>query len=49
MESTLIPSLNIKYVGIPMKGLNRKNIFKNIKVIKSFKDGIKNILINTEN
>ena len=41
MESTLIPSLNIKYVGIPMKGLNRKNIFKNIKVIKSFKDGIK--------
>lgn len=41
MESTLIPSLNIKYVGIPMKGLNRKNIFKNISVIKSFREGIK--------
>ena len=34
MESTLVPSLGIDYVGIPMKGLNRKNIFKNISVIK---------------
>ena len=31
MESKLIPSLNIDYVGIEMKGLNRKNILKNIK------------------
>ena len=41
MEATLVPSLGIKYMGIPMKGLNRKNIFKNINVIKSFRDGIK--------
>lgn len=41
MESTLVPSLGIDYVGIPMKGLNRKNIFKNISVIKSFKNGIR--------
>ncbi len=41
MESTLVPSLGIKYEGITMKGLNRKNIFKNFSVIKSFYDGIK--------
>ena len=41
MEASLIPSLDIKYVGIPMKGLNRKNVFKNLSVIKSFNDGIK--------
>lgn len=41
MEATLIPSLNIKYEGISMKGLNRKNIFKNVSVIKSFNDGVK--------
>ena len=38
MESSLIPSLNIKYEGISMKGLSRKNIFKNISVLKSFKN-----------
>ena len=41
MESKLIPSLNIDYVGIEMKGLNRKNILKNIEVYKSYKNGIK--------
>lgn len=33
MESVLIPKKNIKYEGIEMKGLNRKNIFKNINVL----------------
>lgn len=33
MEADLIPSLGIDYVGIEMQGLNRKNIFKNIKLI----------------
>ena len=27
MEKDIIPKLNIPYVGIPMKGLNRKNVF----------------------
>lgn len=40
MESTIIPKQNIKYVGIEMKGLNRKNIFKNIKVISSLAKAI---------
>lgn len=40
MESVLIPSMNIPYVGIPMKGLNRKNPFKNISVLKSFTTAI---------
>lgn len=41
MEHTLIPSLNIPYIGIEMKGLNRKNLFKNILVLNSFKKAIK--------
>lgn len=41
MESTIIPSYNINYVGIEMKGLNRKNPFKNISVISCFIKGIK--------
>lgn len=41
MEKDLIPSLGIKYEAIPMKGLKRKKIFKNVEVIKSFKNGIK--------
>ena len=35
MESKIIPSKKIKYIGIEMKGLNRKNILKNFSVIKS--------------
>ena len=27
MESTIVPNKGIKYVGVEMKGLNRKNIF----------------------
>ena len=44
MEKDIIPSMNIRYVGIEMKGINRKNIFKNIKVYKIFKEGIKKCL-----
>jgi len=40
MESTIVPKLGIKYLGISMKGLNRKNPFKNISVLKSFKAAI---------
>lgn len=43
MESTIIPSLNIPYFGIEMKGLNRKNIFKNISVLKLTKNNIKTL------
>lgn len=45
MEKDLIPSLGIPYKGIEMKGLNRKKIFKNIEVIKSFRKAIKEIKI----
>ena len=41
MEADIIPKLGIEYVGIQMKGLNRKNIFKNVSVISSFRRGIK--------
>ena len=36
MEAKLIPSRNIKYEGIKMLGLSRKNIFKNIYVFSCF-------------
>ena len=41
MEKDIVPALGIKYVGIPMKGLNRKNIFKNIEVLKTYRAAIK--------
>lgn len=41
MEQTLIPKLGIKYVGIEMEGINRKNIFKNISVFIKYKKAIK--------
>ena len=36
MEKDIIPKQGIPYVGIEMKGLNRKNIFKNIKIMKTY-------------
>ena len=36
MEKDIIPKQGIPYVGIEMKGLNRKNIFKNIDVMKTY-------------
>ena len=41
MEKDIIPKMGINYVGIPMSGLNRKNIFKNFSVCKKFLDAIK--------
>ena len=40
MESHLIPEQKIPYVGIEMHGLNRKNLLKNIQVLKTFKAAI---------
>jgi len=36
MEATIVPNLGIKYKGIEIKGLNRKNIFKNFSVLTSY-------------
>ena len=36
MEAKLVPSKNIKYEGIKMVGLNRKNPFKNVYVLVCF-------------
>ncbi len=36
MEKDMIPNLGIAYVGIEMEGINRKNIFKNISVLKKY-------------
>lgn len=41
MESIIIPNKNIPYLGIEMKGLNRKNPFKNISVLKNYYKNIK--------
>lgn len=43
MEKDIIPSLGINYVGINIKGLNRRNIFKNFEVYKSYKEAIKKV------
>lgn len=40
MEKDIVPSRGIKYKGIEITGLNRKNIFKNIKVFKIYKNAI---------
>jgi len=34
MESKIVPEYNIPYLGISIEGINRKNIFKNIRVLK---------------
>ncbi len=41
MEKDIVPALGIKYIGIPMKGLNRKNIFKNFEVLRTYRAAIK--------
>jgi UDP-N-acetylglucosamine:LPS N-acetylglucosamine transferase len=33
MEKDIIPKHGIKYVGLNVKGLNRKNIFENFLVV----------------
>ncbi|MBE6158132.1 MAG: undecaprenyldiphospho-muramoylpentapeptide beta-N-acetylglucosaminyltransferase [Firmicutes bacterium] len=38
MEKDIVPKLGIRFIGLEMKGLNRKNIFKNVSVMfKTFK------------
>ena len=41
MEKDIIPKLGIPFVGIEMKGLNRKNVFSNFSVIKRFLNAVK--------
>ena len=41
MEKDLIPKLGIRFEGIEMSGLNRKNVFSNVKVLKMFRKAIK--------
>ncbi|MBQ6538984.1 MAG: undecaprenyldiphospho-muramoylpentapeptide beta-N-acetylglucosaminyltransferase [Bacilli bacterium] len=36
MEKDIIPKLGIDFVGLEIVGLNRKNIFKNISVLKKY-------------
>lgn len=36
MEKDIIPRLGFKFVGIELKGINRRNIFDNIKTLKMF-------------
>lgn len=36
MEKDIIPSMNIPYRSIEIYGLNRKNLFKNVKTLKCF-------------
>ena len=41
MEKDIIPKLGYRFVGLEMKGLNRKNIFSNIKVFSMYSKAIK--------
>lgn len=41
MEKDIIPKLGIDYIGIEMAGLNRKNVFSNISVLRKFQLAIK--------
>ena len=41
MEKDIIPEKGIPYIGIQMKGLNRKNILKNITILKIYLADIK--------
>lgn len=36
MESKIIPGEAIRYLGVELAGLNRKNLFKNISVLKKY-------------
>lgn len=40
MEKDIIPGLGIEYRGIPMAGIDRKNIFKNVSVFIKYKKAI---------
>lgn len=36
MEKDIVPKMGIKFVGIEMSGLNRKNVFANLKVLSKY-------------
>lgn len=40
MEATIIPQKKIPFVGIKMKGLDRKHLLKNIKILQGFWEAI---------
>ena len=40
MEKDIVPKKGINYKGIEIVGLNRKNIFKNIKVLKIYRSAV---------
>ncbi len=41
MEKDIVPKLGIKFIGIEMMGLNRRNPLKNFTVLKKYSDAIK--------
>ena len=41
MEATIVPDKGIPYLGIEMKGLNRKNLIKNVSVLKNTLKNVK--------
>ena len=41
MEKDIIPKLGYRFIGLEMKGLNRKNIFSNIKVFSMYSKAIR--------
>lgn len=41
MEKDIVPKMGIKFIGLEMKGLSRKNVFSNISVFKLYKKAIK--------
>ena len=41
MKKDIIPKMGIKFVGLEMRGLNRKNIFGNISVFNKFRKAVK--------
>ena len=41
MEATIVPNRGINFIGIEMKGLNRKDLIKNIDVVKSLNRAVK--------
>ncbi|MCI8588160.1 MAG: undecaprenyldiphospho-muramoylpentapeptide beta-N-acetylglucosaminyltransferase [Bacilli bacterium] len=43
MEHTIIPKENIPYFAIEISGLNRKHLFKNVKVVKNYLKSIRSL------
>ena len=43
MEKDIVPERGIPFVGIEIKGLNRKNVFKNFSVVHKFLAAIKRV------